>query len=97
MRFTSDALREMMMSPNPRSSRIANVPHPGFDHRFGRGCAVFLEEILFERTAVDADADRDLLSFSGTHDLANAIDWPILPGFMRSLSIPASRAFRASL
>ena len=34
----------------------------------------FFKQIFFERAAVDADADRDLLRFGRTDDLANAVD-----------------------
>src|SRR5688572_25858729 len=54
----------------------AYVPHAALDHRFRRRRAVFLEQIFFKRTAVNADADRHLSRFSGTDNLADAIDRP---------------------
>src|SRR5690606_15579652 len=46
----------------------------------GRCRTVFFEQVFFERTAVDADADRNFLSLSGADDLAYAVDGTDVPG-----------------
>src|SRR5436305_469163 len=43
-----------------------------FDHRFGGGGAVFLQEIFFQRSAVDSDPNRHLLRLRGAHDFDDA-------------------------
>ena len=50
------------------------MPHSGFDHRFGRRGAILFEKVFFERTAVDADADRHFAGLGGTNNLADAVD-----------------------
>src|SRR5438132_2672873 len=45
-----------------------NVAHGRFDHRFGRGGPVLLQQILLQRTTVDADANRNFLRLRRAHD-----------------------------
>src|ERR1044072_1257464 len=49
------------------------VAHRRFDHRFRRRRAVLLQKIFFQRTAVDADANRDFLRLGGAYDFDNAL------------------------
>ena len=47
--------------------------HRAFDQSFGARFAVFFHQVLFERSGVDADADRAIVIFCGAHDFGNAI------------------------
>src|SRR2546430_393407 len=50
-----------------------NVPQSRFDHRFGRRRAVLLQQILFERATVDADANWHLLCLCGADHFDDAL------------------------
>jgi hypothetical protein len=43
-----------------------------FDQRVRAGLAVFLEQVLLEAAAVDADADRTAIGLGGAHHLGDA-------------------------
>ena len=45
----------------------------GFDHGFRRRPAELLQDMLFHRTGVDPDADRDAALFRGLHDRVYAV------------------------
>ena len=64
---------------------------------FGGGSVVLRQQILLQRAAVDADADRDALVLGDVDDLLDERLAPMLPGFSRSPSTPCSSAMRASL
>src|SRR5438270_2077335 len=44
-----------------------------FDHSLRRGGAVSLQEIFFQRSAVDSDPNRHLLCLRGAHDFDDAL------------------------
>src|SRR5205085_7253001 len=52
----------------------AYVAQGRLDHRLGRGRAILLQEVFFERAAVDADADGYAALLGGADDLAHALD-----------------------
>ena len=51
----------------------ARVVERTFDHRLGTGLAVLFQQILLERTRVDADAHGDAVVLGGLDDLAHAL------------------------
>ncbi len=80
---------EMQISSNPQSFSSVHVAHGAFHQRFAREAAVLFEQVLFQRAAVDADADGNatlLRQASATSRTRAAA--PMLPGLMRSLSTP---------
>ena len=44
-----------------------------FDHRFGAGLAIALEQILLQRAGIDADAHRAAVILGRLHDFAHAL------------------------
>ena len=42
-------------------------------HRFGHRRTIFCKDVLFQTSAVDADADRDILLLAGLHDGFHAV------------------------
>ena len=62
----------MIMSVKSRSSRILNVAQRRLDHCLRCCGAVLFQQILFQRSAVDTDANRHLLGLRGAHYLDDA-------------------------
>jgi hypothetical protein len=56
-----------------------------FDHRFGRGRAVLFEQIFFQRAAVHADANRNLLRLRGAHNFDDAFMLTDIAGIQTQL------------
>ena len=44
-----------------------------FDHRVGAGLAIFFQQILFQRSGIDADAHGAAVILGGINDFAHAL------------------------
>ena len=66
-------------------------------HGLGSRMAVFCQELLFQGTGIDADADRHLPLSGGLHHLRHLPSFADVAGIEAQPVNPLSRTLRASL
>ena len=70
---TSEAFTEILNSWKSLSSKNLCVIERALDHRFGARLAVSLQQFLFQRTGIDADAHGAAVILRGLHDVLHAL------------------------
>src|SRR5882724_3729525 len=74
-----------------------NVTQGGFDHCFRSRCSIFCEQVFFQRSSIDTDADWDPLCLGSAHYFANAFVLANVSGIQAELVDPGVQSHQCQL